>query len=104
MLHDKLTVVVRADLSSGQKIAQVLHAGLAYAQAYPSECHDWMARSNTVVVVETPQIDVLRERAAMQGIPHAAFYEPDLADTLTAVALGPGPQTRKLTRALPLAG
>lgn len=104
---EKLTLVLREDLAPGAQLAQVLHAGLAFAREHRAPFEAWQDASNTVAVLAVPDeraLERLVARAREAGVPVVCWREPDRADELTAVALGPGPETRRLCRGLPLAG
>lgn len=45
----------------------------------------------------------LIERATANGIAHSIFREPDIDNQITAIALAPGPKSKKLCSRLPLA-
>ena len=64
----------------------------------------WHAGGNNIVCLSVPNIEGLADliaRAADEGIPGAEFYEPDLGNQLTSVALAEG--AKRIVRALPLA-
>lgn len=66
----------------------------------------WLEDSNFLVVVAVPDEDALAElaaRAAEEGIIRTLVREPDLDNELTAVALQPGSEARRLCAQLPLA-
>jgi len=86
---ERLYVVVRADLSPGDIVAQSNHATSQFSRIH-RELHDaWCDRSSNIVVLAIPserELGALARRAAELGIPKAEFYEPDLGHELTAVA------------------
>lgn len=102
----KLTVVTRADLSPGQQAVQAMHAQRAFADAHPAVEKLWFEQSNTLALLIVPDeqgLCRLLRRAADRGIRTAIFREPDIADQLTAIALEPSPEVRRLCRGLSLA-
>lgn len=72
-----------------------------------STASSWMATSNNIVVVAVPDEYALAElaaRAVEEGIVRTIVREPDYGNTITAVALEPGPIARRLCANYPLAG
>jgi pyridoxine 5'-phosphate synthase PdxJ len=49
------------------------------------------------------ELNELVAKAQGQGIMVSVFREPDIGDAVTAIALEPGPRTKRLCSALPLA-
>jgi peptidyl-tRNA hydrolase len=100
----KIFLVTRGDLAPGVRAAQLCHALRQLAAEHPELDARWFAESNTLVLLEVsdePALAALAVRARDDDIPVAAFHEPDLGGSLTAVALGPA--ARRLVRRLPLA-
>ncbi len=103
---NKLRVITRRDLPAWAQAAQLVHGALAFATEHPEVTRTWMGTSNTIVLLaerDERALSALLARAEEAGIPTARFTEPDLGDALTAVVLGPGEASRRLTRGLPLA-
>ncbi len=101
---DRLIVVTREDLSSGQQAVQGMHAVVAFIVRHPLRALWWFLRSNTLAFVAVPHevaLGVLLESARDQRVPAAGFREPDRQDELTAIAIAP--QGAALTKRLPLA-
>lgn len=72
-----------------------------------STASEWMATSNNIVVVAVPDEQALAElaqRAVEEGIVRTIVREPDYGNEITAIALQPGPEARKLCAQFPLAG
>jgi len=99
-------IAVRADIPPGLQAAQVVHAAFAFQHDHPDETRKWLVESNFLVIVAVPDenslLDLISE-ASRRGIPRTAVREPDIGDTVTAVALGPGVKAQKLCASLPLA-
>jgi hypothetical protein len=96
--------VTRRDLPPGSQAVQAAHAALEFAVAYPEIFVEWHRASNTLVMLATPDeasLSWLCADAAASGLRLIPFYEPDLGDALTAVALEPA--ARRLVAHLPLA-
>lgn len=103
---DKLRIITSRDLPAGAQAAQLVHGALAFAAAHPEATRTWMSTSNTIVLLaerDERALSALLARAEEAGVPTARFTEPDLGDALTAVVLGPGEASRRITRGLPLA-
>jgi peptidyl-tRNA hydrolase len=97
---------VRKDLTPGAKLAQSVHAAFRFASDWRHTMNKWMDNSEYICILEAENEDKLTsllEKAAQEGIPHASFREPDFDNSLTAIALGPGAQSKKLCSNLPLA-
>lgn len=105
-MAEKLYVVVRADLPPGLQLSQVLHAARQF-QAEHTELEEvWFKSSNTVAILSVTQEEELKEllkKAHWAELKTSSFREPDLDNSLTAIALQPGNKSGKLLRRLPLA-
>jgi len=100
----KLYLVTRSDLPPGARAAQLCHALRAYQHEHPVEERAWFEQSNTLVLLETSsETELLRlvHRARENHVSVSLFYEPDLGNAATALALGP--EGRRFVRQLPLA-
>ena len=103
-MTDKLYVVVRGDLEPGLRAAQACHAQRQFAADHPEDDLDWFTKSNTIVLLEVPDIEALVDltfRLDRRDIKYARFIEPDLGHELTAIAVAP--EGRPLCQRLPLA-
>jgi hypothetical protein len=101
---DKLYIVTRADLPPAQQAVQAVHAARQFAEEYPETETTWFAASNYVALLSVPteaDLHELLDRASGRGVLAAGFREPDLASSLTAVALEP--RAKAMVRKLPLA-
>ncbi len=88
------------------QIAQSVHAAFAFHHEHIDITADWLRRSNYLVIVSVPDEGAILDlisTASARGVLRTAVREPDLADEVTAVALGPGPQAARLCANLPLA-
>jgi len=78
---EKLYVVVRGDLNPGLRAAQACHALRQFAADHPEADLEWFENSNTIVLLEVPDIEALADLAFAldrRDIKHAQFIEPDL--------------------------
>lgn len=100
----KLRVIVAADLTCGQKIAQAMHAAIEFTQQYPQLTANWYHKSNSVVILEYDNLIEFKSLLTNKEVMHCEFYEPDMDYKLTALALEPTAISRELTARLKLAG
>lgn len=100
----KLYLIVRSDLPVAQQAIQAAHALQEFNELFSEVVGVWRLHSNTLALLEVPdehQLLLLAERAYSMGAEVALFREPDLGESLTAIAIGPA--GKRLTRGLPLA-
>jgi hypothetical protein len=93
-------------MTPGLQAAQAVHAAFHFSLDWPSMALAWVRDSNFLVVVAVPDEVALADlaaRAAEEGIARTIVREPDLDNTITAVALQPGAEARRLCAELPLA-
>ena len=105
MKHQKLTTVTRSDLSEGYQSVQSTHAAIQFQYEYPEVSKKWYQESNYIVSLSCSneeQLMILAYRARDMGLNVSMFYEPDIGDQLTAIAIEPSEHTYKLTKKLPL--
>lgn len=85
----KLYVVIDGQLRGGSRIAQAVHAALDHAVAFPEEVAAWHRNSNTLVVLESTDLQGISDRIGCRKFRRTEFREPDLDDRLTAIAAEP---------------
>ena len=105
-MAEKLYVVVREDLPPGPQAIQAMHAARQFLEKFPRLEQEWFDTSNHLALLSVRDEGALRglaSRASIHRIRHTGFHEPDLGDTLTAVAFEPGRASRRLLRDLELA-
>jgi peptidyl-tRNA hydrolase len=88
------------------QVAQAVHAAISFATRSPELAARWHHESNFLVVVAVPDEGALMDlitAARAAGVSDYGVREPDLDDTITAVALEPGRGARRLCSQLPLA-
>jgi peptidyl-tRNA hydrolase len=93
-------------LSPGLQAAQSVHASNQFFAAWPSMALRWLRESNFLVIVSVPDEDALAQLAGAaveEGIVRSIFREPDLDNSITAVAFEPGVVAQRLCAQLPLA-
>lgn len=104
---DRMYLVVRGDLPPGLAAAQAAHAAFEFSAAHPDLIAPWLRASKFLVLLQVPDevsLIALTSRALAEGLTLTSWHEPDLGDSLTAVALEPGARARRLTANLPLLG
>ncbi len=72
---------------------------------YPQVAARWHRHSNHLIflsVADLPALQELLDGLQLAGLSCAAFYEPDIGDKLTAIAVEPSPLVRKFCGGLPL--
>jgi peptidyl-tRNA hydrolase len=103
----KLYVVVRADLTPGQQMAQSIHAFREFGEAYPEIEKRWFVRSNYICVLQVANADELlelRAEASKRKMRSAWFLEPAFGYSITAIAFEPTEEVSRFLADLPLAG
>jgi len=105
-MADKLVLVTRSDLRPGQQAVQAAHAMRQFAADHPELDGSWFEQSNTLAllsVLDETALKRLANKADDLDLKLSLFREPDLGNSLTAIALEPGPRSQRLCRNLPLA-
>ncbi len=101
---ERLYIVTRADLPPGAQIAQSCHALRAFVDHYPELDAAWHAAGGNLVclsVADEGALDALHEAASAGGLAVSGFWEQDMGDTLTGLAIES--RAKKLVRPLKLA-
>lgn len=104
--NDKFYVVVRSNMPAGVQAVQSAHALLDFSVKYPDIVKNWNTVSNYLCMLSVDNEDQLYDlyvQAVEQGIRVVRFYEPDMGDELTAIALEPGCASKQLCSKLKLA-
>lgn len=103
---DKLYVITRNDLTPGQQAVQSMHALRQFTADHPEIDKLWFEQSNYLGLLSVKneyELHILIQRAMQNNIRFSVFKEPDIEDQVTAIALEPGPLTKKLCSSLKLA-
>lgn len=77
-----------------------------FAVSNPAATREWHYESNYLVIVSVPDEATLTDlstRALALGIVSSPVIEPDLDDSMTAIAFTPGDAARRLLSQYPLA-
>ncbi len=104
---EKLYIITHSGLSPQYQVPQAVHAAIQFAMDYPEEHGKWFKASNTVVILATQDeqhLHKLTQKLDDYGLKYAKFFEPDIGNALTAIAIVPSPHTKRFCSSLPLAG
>lgn len=102
----KLYIVTRRDLTPGMQAAQSVHAAFEFARTHPLITEHWMENSNNICVLAVEnEIELIGLLGAtkMLNLDSVAFYEPDVGNELTAIAIEPCDISQRLVSRLDLA-
>ncbi len=80
---------------------------MEFAAQYPAEFLDWHKNSNSIIVLNClneRKLIEFSQKLQTKGIKFSEFREPDIGNELTAIAICPGPEVKRLCSGLPLAG
>lgn len=83
-----------------------MHALRQFTAEHPEIDRVWFEQSNylgLLSVKDESELSNLVEQATSAGIHFSIFREPDIDNQITAIALSPGPKSKKLCSRLPLA-
>lgn len=100
-----MVVITRSDLSDGYKAVQSTHAAINFTFEHPNRAGPWFQESNYLVLLETvdeKSLKALIRKFELKKLNYTVFREPDIGDQITAIAVEPSKETKKLVRSLPL--
>lgn len=95
----KLYVVTRQDLAPGYQAVQSLHALRLFSEEHPSIDKEWYQVSNylgLLSVSDEQSINSLITKLQVKGIKYSVFREPDINNQVTAIAVEPCEEARKV--------
>lgn len=101
-----MIIITRSDLTSGYQAQQSCHAIADFAAEFPSDFKEWKETSNSIIalgVKNESELESLFEKLSKETNV-TKFYEPDLNDELTSIALYGDSKIRKKLSYLPLLG
>ena len=93
-------------MEPGYQGVQSQHGLAEFIFQHPVIAKEWYEKSNYLGFLSTTNersLIELAEQAKLQDIPFSIFREPDIDNQITAIALSPGPKSKKLCSRLPLA-
>ena len=87
--NEFLTTIVREDLQPGYKLAQSVHAAADFAVKFEHEFKQWQMGSNYLCCLEASELKmrILIEKLQSLGIKYLVFYEPDIGNQMTSIAV-----------------
>lgn len=100
-------MVTRRDLQVGTQATQACHAAIDFQHEHPEEARQWQTKSNylaLLTVANEEELIKLITKAIFMGVKHTIFREPDLGNSITAVAFEPSDLAKKITSSCPLLG
>lgn len=103
--NSKLIVVTRKDLNPGSQAIQASHAAIEFIYEHPELAHEWYNISKYLVFLSVNNQEELLElsdKLSWKDILFSKFYEPDLDNELTAIALEPSSRARRVVSSIPL--
>ena len=99
--------MTHAGLTAGYQIAQIAHAVAEYAHHAQQDFALWRTHSERIIALQTPSMVSLEEllhAAHQSGLTAIKFREPDINNSLTAVAFIPDARNKPFLKGLALAG
>lgn len=93
-------------MDPGYQAVQSMHALRQFTAEHPDIDKAWFEQSNylgLLSVQNEEELVRLLADANERGIETSVFREPDIDNQMTAIALSPGPKSKKLCSRLPLA-
>ena len=87
-------------------LAQSCHVAFTFSKEHPDLANQWQEISNYIGILAARselEFSQIIEKATLQNLKFSLFREPDLDNQITAIALEPGLQSKKLCSQLPLA-
>jgi hypothetical protein len=93
-------------MAAGYQGVQSIHAGIQFGVEHPEIHKVWYEKSNYLgwlSVADEIALIQLIEQAILHDITFSVFREPDIGNQITAIALAPGPKSKKLCGKLKLA-
>jgi len=95
--------VLDKTLKPGQQIAQCAHAIVEFSIQHPQIFKEWHDTSNYICCLIADDLPDLLQRCRDLNMEFTPFYEPDLNNQLTAIAIEPSQLAKSLLRGYKLA-
>jgi hypothetical protein len=88
-MGDKITIVVREDLTPGSKVVQSAHGMAEFSARHGPEFIEWTNKSNYLCYLELSKfrMELLLTRLKDLGIKFSVFLEPDIGNQMTAITI-----------------
>ena len=104
MTQNKLTIVSRRDTTAGYQAVQSGHALIQFQYNFPDIAKKWYEESNYLAYLSVENEEELKNlisKVKNSNLKYSIFREPDIDNQITAIAIEPSDQTRRLTSSLP---
>lgn len=104
MTQNRLTIISRNDITPGYQAVQSGHALIQFHYEYPEITKKWYSESNYLIylsVQNEEELITLIAKLEKSQVKYSIFREPDIENQITAIAIEPSEQTRRLTSSLP---
>lgn len=98
---NKLFVISRRDLTPAQQLVQSVHAAIDFILKFPELSQSWRVDSNHIASLSVRDevfLNKILAKAIEQNIKCISFKEPDMNLALTAIALEPSDEAKKLCK------
>ncbi len=92
-------------MSPGAQATQAAHAAIDFCFEHREVAGEWHTSSNylgLLSAVDEMDLILLTQLADKRGVKYTTFREPDMGDSLTAIAFEACDQARRLCSSLPL--
>ena len=102
---DKIRIITRDDISIGYQAVQAIHAAIEFCFEHSELACAWHETSNHIallVVSNEEKLIKLAEKAKKNGVRVSLFAEPDIGNQITAIAMEPCPEAKKICKKLRL--
>ena len=99
--------MTRNDLTLSYQLPQTIHAAIQFANDYYNEFGYNLSANTTVVALaakDLKELELFTKKLDEIGSRYSKFYEPDIGNELTAIAIVPSPANKKLCSKFKLAG
>lgn len=93
-------------MTPGYQLIQSVHAAIEFIYEHPQIANQWKSLSNSLAglaVKDEVQLKSLITKLQKRNINFSIFREPDIQDQITAIAIEPTAEARKLCSYIPLA-
>lgn len=103
--YKKLYVITRSDLRPVVQMLQGCHAAIEFQHEHPEIAKEWNINSKYLIFLSVEneiELQKLLRKIQFKELKYSMFFEPDIGNQLTAIALEPGQTSEKLVSNLPL--
>lgn len=100
----KLSTVSRRDTTAGYQSVMASHAAIQFVFEHPEIAKQWIKDPYLAQLSCADENDIknLIEKLQKNNIKYSVFKEPDLDNQITAIAIEPSDQSRRLLSSYPL--